>query len=369
VAGRAQVRLKSFTGDLVFDTERWTVLAPLLQAATAGRDLLDDTIRRLTPEAVTQVVLDEIGAHDVRLDLRFDGLRTSHLNTDAELVVSLDLADVVRGLYGMAERPPSLAVQTPHAELGEGGMVAWFRSRKDIARNVQGLLSALRPDRPSLDSLAVAFESDKWGDLHWYTQHYERHFARLRDEPVRVLEIGIGGYDDPDRGGASLRMWQRYFRRGLIHGLDIVPKNLTGPRLMTIQGDQADADFLDQLGKDLGPFDVVIDDGSHLNEHVQISFHALFPHVRSGGLYVVEDLQTAYWPGWGGDTEAGPGTSMGMLKSFVDGLNQAEVRDPRAEGSYLERNISGISFHHNIAFVEKGLNAEEGGPEFFRRLY
>ncbi|WP_439656678.1 class I SAM-dependent methyltransferase [Lentzea sp. HUAS TT2] len=353
----------------MFDTARWTVLAPLLQAVTAGRDLLDDTIRRLTPAAVAAEVLRETGEHDVRLDLTFDGRTTSHLCTDADVVVTLDLADAVRGLYGTEDRPwPSLAVTTPDPDLDERGIAGWFQDRKGVAESVQELLSALKPARRDLGELAVEHGSDKWGDLHWYTQHYERHFARLRTEPVRVLEIGIGGYDDPDRGGGSLRMWQRYFQRGLVHGLDIARKNVTGPRIMTVLGDQSDAAFLDRLGRELGPFDVVIDDGSHVNEHVRTSFHALFPHVRTGGLYVVEDLQTAYWPSWGGHPEATAGTSMGMLKSFVDGLNQAEVRDPRGEGSYLERNISGISFHHNIAFVEKGLNAEQGGPAFMRTL-
>ncbi|MEU7476252.1 class I SAM-dependent methyltransferase [Lentzea sp. NPDC042327] len=349
----------------------WPVLAPLLQAATAGRDLLDDTLRRLGPDAVTAALLAEIGEveHDVRLDLHFDGVTTSHLRTGADLVVSLDLADAVRTLYGTERRWPSLAVSTPSAGLDEGGVGAWFRARRDYPAAVEAVLTALRPPQEDLGALAVRFGSDKWGDLHWYTQHYERHFARLRTEPVRVLEIGIGGYDDPDSGGASLRMWQRYFRRGLVHGLDITAKpGVTGPRITTVQGDQSDAAFLDALGTRLGPFDVVIDDGSHLNDHVRTSFHALFPHVRAGGLYVVEDLQTAYWPSWGGAPDGGAGTSIGMLKSFVDGLNLAEVAGPRVNGGYVQRNISGISFHHNIAFVEKGLNAEEGGPEFLRTL-
>ncbi len=354
----------------VFDTARWSVLAPLLQAATAGRDLLDDTIRRLGPSSVVHEILAEIGdvKHDVRLDLSFDGSVTSHLQTGAEIVVALDLADVVRTLYGTQQRWPSLAVRTPSDELDENGIGSWFARRNGISDAVDAVLSALKPVPEDLGSLAVRFGSDKWGDLHWYTQHYERHFARLRTEPVKVLEIGIGGYDDPESGGASLRMWQRYFRRGLIHGLDIVAKTVTGPRITSIQGDQSDAAFLSELGAALGPFDVIIDDGSHENDHVRTSFHALFPHVRSGGLYVVEDLQTAYWPSWGGHPEATPETSMGMLKSFVDGLNRAEVDDPGFQGSYTERNISGITFHHNIAFVEKGLNAEEGGPVFLRTL-
>ncbi|HUQ60767.1 class I SAM-dependent methyltransferase [Lentzea sp.] len=352
----------------MLDTARWTVLAPLLQAATAGPDLLDATIRGLTPAAVAEEVLNEIGEHDVRLDLTFDGVTTSHLRPEADVVVSLGLADAVRALYG--GRPwSSLAVSTPNPEVDERGISGWFAGRKGIPQSVQGLLSALRPARPDLGELAVELGSDKWGDMHWYTQHYERHFARLRTEPVRVLEIGIGGYDDPDSGGGSLRMWERFFPRGLVLGLDIAEKNITGPRIMTVRGDQSDAGFLDRLGRELGPFDVVIDDGSHLNDHVRTSFHALFPHVRAGGLYVVEDLQTAYWPSWGGHPEGADGTSTGMLKSFVDGLNHAEVGDPRAAGSFLQRNISGISFHHNIAFVEKGTNAEEGGPEFLRTLY
>ena len=353
----------------MLDTARWSVLAPLLQATTAGRDLLDDTLRRLGPDAVVAAVLAEIGDvdHDIRLDLAFAGSVTSCLATASEHVISLDLADAVRTLYGTERHWPSLAVRTPDFPV-DGDLGTWFHRRKGYPEAVDAVLSALRPPREDLGTLAVRFGSDKWGDLHWYTQHYERHFARLRTEPVKVLEIGIGGYDDPASGGGSLRMWQRYFRRGLIHGLDIAAKTVTGPRIMTVQGDQSDAGFLSELGSRLGPFDVVIDDGSHRNDHVQTSFHALFPHVRAGGLYVVEDLQTAYWPSWGGAADGGAGTSMGMLKSFVDGLNLAEVADPRVDGGYVQRNISGISFHHNIAFVEKGLNAEEGGPEFLRTL-
>ncbi|SDF81140.1 hypothetical protein SAMN05216553_103396 [Lentzea fradiae] len=270
----------------MLDTARWTVLAPLLQAATAGPDLLDATIRGLTPQAVAAEVVAETGEHDVRLDLVFDGVTTSHLRTDSDVVVTLGLADAVRGLY--AGRPwSSLSVRTPDPEMDERGIAGWFADRKGVPQAVQGLLSALRPQRRDLGELAVELGTDKWGDLHWYTQHYERHFARLRTEPVRLLEIGIGGYDDPDRGGGSLRMWERFFPRGLVVGLDIAHKNVRGPRITTVRGDQSDAEFLDRLGRELGPFDIVIDDGSHLNDHVRTSFHALFPHVRSGGLYVV----------------------------------------------------------------------------------
>ncbi|WP_420854091.1 class I SAM-dependent methyltransferase [Saccharopolyspora spinosa] len=131
-------------------------------------------------------------------------------------------------------------------------------------------------------------------------------------------------------GGASLRMWQRYFRRGLVYGLDIFEKaGNEGHRVRKLRGDQSDAEFLEDMAGKIGPFDIVIDDGSHVNDHVKKSFQSLFPHVRPGGLYVIEDLQTAYWPGYGGrDGEpAAQRTSIDMLKELIDGLCPARRSD------------------------------------------
>ena len=72
----------------------------------------------------------------------------------------------------------------------------------------------------NLGNLAQIYGSDKWGS-HWYTQHYQRHFGHLRRSRITLLEIGVGGYGDPHAGGASLRMWRKFFRRGRIYGIDI----------------------------------------------------------------------------------------------------------------------------------------------------
>lgn len=89
---------------------------------------------------------------------------------------------------------------------------------------------------------------------------------------------------------------------GLIYGLDIFDKHVAGPRIRTIRGDQNDPECLAELAGEIGPLDVVIDDGSHVSEHVLTSFRALFPHLRASGLYVVEDLQTSCWPSHGATT-------------------------------------------------------------------
>ncbi|MFE3638938.1 class I SAM-dependent methyltransferase [Streptomyces sp. NPDC059168] len=122
-----------------------------------------------------------------------------------------------------------------------------------------------------------------------------------------------------------------------------------------------------------GPFDIVIDDGSHLNEHVLTSFEALFPHLRPGGLYVVEDTQTAYWTGWGGNDRDlnDPTTSMGFVKALVDGLNHQE-RIPAQDGpvspaTRWERGIGAVHVHHNLVVVEKRVNTEQGAPAWVPR--
>jgi cephalosporin hydroxylase len=146
---------------------------------------------------------------------------------------------------------------------------------------------------PSLRELALAMRTDKEG-AHAYAAPYERHIARLRHQPVTLLEIGIGGYSNQARGGASLRMWKAYFPAGTIIGLDIEDKSqFAEERITILQGDQGDRAFLRDLATRYGPFDIVIDDGSHRSEHVIASFEALFPHLRDGGVYVVEDLQAS----------------------------------------------------------------------------
>lgn len=226
---------------------------------------------------------------------------------------------------------------------------------------VDRVLGACSGRIPELGALALAHESDKWGMLHRFTPHYDRHLRHLRDEAVRVLEIGIGGYGDRP-GGGSLAMWRRYFRRGLIFGLDVFDKShVDACRVTSLVGDQNDPAFLRDLAARYGPFDVVIDDGSHVNEHVRTSFHALFEGLRPGGVYVIEDLWTSFRPGFGGviAEKAHPSTSLGMVKDLVDGLHHLEAEAP---GGGPDRLVTGLHVYHNITFVERGVNDEGRMP-------
>lgn len=212
-----------------------------------------------------------------------------------------------------------------------------------------------------LAALALVYNTDKWGS-HWYARYYERFFAPRRSRRLNVLEIGIGGYRDPEAGGGSLRMWRTYFPKSRIYGIDIHDKRPHDEaRIKTFCGSQADPAFLARVVQQIGTLDIVIDDGSHQNEHVLTSFGILFPHLSDGGLYVIEDTQTSYWRRAGGSSDDlnSRSTSMGFLKSLVDGLNHTEYELPGYEPTYYDRQIVGISFFHNIVFIEKGFNAPE----------
>ena len=227
-----------------------------------------------------------------------------------------------------------------------------------VKGNLSPWLSHLCSHDPRI--LALLFGTDKW-NVHWYAEHYKTHFDPIRKRPLNILEIGVGGYDGPSSGGASLRMWKRYFPRGRIFGIDINDKSaVQEPRIIIFQGSQDDPEFLQNVVQRMGGVDIVIDDGSHVNSHVITSFKTLFPLLASDGIYAVEDVQTSYWPKMGGNEEDrnSPSTIVGFFKSLVDGLNHEEFLDELYNPTYYDRHITAIHFYHNLIITQKGINNE-----------
>ena len=180
--------------------------------------------------------------------------------------------------------------------------------------------------KENLTMLAKLYKTDKTGS-HYYTPHYQLHFQEFRTKPIHLLEIGIGGYENPKAGGESLRMWKRFFPKGNIYGIDIYDKkDFEEERIKIFQGSQIDKPFLNQLVLNIPALDIIIDDGSHINEHVIESFRILFPFLKNGGIYVIEDTQTSYWQNYGGDSNNlnNSKTLMCFFKSLIDGLNYKE---------------------------------------------
>jgi hypothetical protein len=213
----------------------------------------------------------------------------------------------------------------------------------------------------NLNRLAIIYGCDKYG-AHYYTPHYQLHFKKFKYRKINLLEIGVGGYEDPHQGGNSLRMWKKYFTFGKIYSIDIYDKSFfQKKRIKIFKGSQVDSNFLDTVTNEIGELDIIIDDGSHINEHVIETFKLLFPKLNDGGIYVIEDVQTSYWKGYGGDSENlnNPKTIMNYFKSLTDALNNKEFLRPGYVQSYYDKKIISIYFYHNLIFIYKGNNDEE----------
>ena len=218
--------------------------------------------------------------------------------------------------------------------------------------------------RKNLPRLALLHGTDKQG-VHRYAQHYQHHFEPFRRKKLNILEIGIGGYNNPKNGGRSLRMWKSYFPNSRIFGIDIFDKTPHDEkRIKTFQGSQTDTSFLKRVVDEIGRVDIIIDDGSHHNDHVITSFKFLFPLLADNGIYVVEDTQTSYWSNvqdidYGGSSDlTAPHTSMNYLKSLVDGLNHEEFTLADYVPTYFDKHITAMHFYHNLVFIYKGRNNE-----------
>ena len=147
----------------------------------------------------------------------------------------------------------------------------------------------------NLRDIALKWSTDKANN--GYIENYEKYFEPLREEKLNILEIGVKrATTKHPHGAASHRTWKEYFPNANIYGIDIDPKTkeYEQERLEIFVGSQGDPKVMEQAVNAAGHFDIIIDDGSHVNTLTLASFKGLFPHLTSGGLYIIEDLGVSY---------------------------------------------------------------------------
>lgn len=153
-----------------------------------------------------------------------------------------------------------------------------------------------------LADLFNKYGSDK--DGNGYSHLYSILFDRIKNENLNVLEIGIGtmiqgaqssmkGYmPDSYLQGASLRAWNDYFINSAIYGIDVQEDTrINQDRINTFVADSTNADAVNELMQNLNiQFDIIIDDGNHHDESQKQTLRNFWPHLKDGGLYVIEDI-------------------------------------------------------------------------------
>jgi hypothetical protein len=139
----------------------------------------------------------------------------------------------------------------------------------------------------SLSEVFQKYDTDKGPFFHNYCRQYDPLFQRFRDKPVRMLEIGVWY-------GNSLKAWREAFPKAeVIVGVDIESRCsvYSDPErgIIVEIADATKKEVLEDLSKRYGPFDIILDDGSHVNTDVIRTFESAFPLLKEDGLYVVED--------------------------------------------------------------------------------
>ena len=217
----------------------------------------------------------------------------------------------------------------------------------------------------------MLYDTDKGPSGHGYTRLYHKYFEPLRRRTLNLLELGWGGHENPDEGGASALMWRKYFPNANIVVVDIEPKNMTSKHegITLFEGSQDDADLVNDLVEIYGGFDIVIDDASHVSSLTIKSFELLFPHLYRGGFYVVEDLHSSYHPWYYGETEAnedpnaltanGNETAMQYFQRIIHDVNYHGDGDwDQFPARYYEGNpLEYMHFYFDILFMKKRVNA------------
>lgn len=145
----------------------------------------------------------------------------------------------------------------------------------------------------TLDALGRRCGTDKAAPTHAYTRFYPFYLERFRDAPVRFLEVGVFR-------GASCRMWDEYFRHpeARLFAIDRKRRHLRNvprsPRWRGLRGDQSDPTFLGRVREEVEALDVVVEDGQHIPRYQIQCFESLWPVLRPGGIYAIEDIDTSF---------------------------------------------------------------------------
>lgn len=218
-------------------------------------------------------------------------------------------------------------------------------------------------EKISLSKLSSLCGSDK--HAHGFTDFYQKYLGEL--DPKVICEIGMGGRIPPgffgygqieeDNPGGSSRMWLRYFPNSKVYIMDNFSQvseeevntvitevvNTNDGRYNLVQGDQADREDLKNYMKNVGSeVDFLVDDGGHKMDQQQISLGFLFPHIKAGGFYIIEDIHTSEFnpgPKWGLYDDRSNST-LKMLENFQHTGKFASYYMSQEQTDYLNEHVT-----------------------------
>jgi len=200
----------------------------------------------------------------------------------------------------------------------------------------------------SVGEIFVKYDTDKGPNYHNYTRQYDELLKNFRNKPIKYLEIGIF------RGG-SLRAFRETFKDATcILGLDINHdckkyQDIVNGIFVEI-GDATSAEFIKEISQKHGTFDVILDDGSHVNRDVIKTFELLFPLLNDNGLYIVEDTECYNFPGC---IDPQYENHLQYFFKYTPFLNQCRPHDSCADPFKIQKKTRDV-FEYSIDKIEYG---------------
>ena len=195
---------------------------------------------------------------------------------------------------------------------------------------------------------------------HEYHKYYEPVLKPYYNSHGSIVEIGLGT-------GQSLPMWQNLFKHAHIYGVDKEYENSGNDRYTIYKGDQSNVNDLNDLRKSLTDKNVffINDDGSHIPEHQLLTFNTLFPILKEGGIYIIEDIETSYWTKgecYNYKTRYGykhPDSIVEIFKDASDIMNREFIVDKTNLSKKILHYdyIESVTFARNCIIIKKNYNA------------
>lgn len=199
-------------------------------------------------------------------------------------------------------------------------------------------------DNNSLMELGEVFPTDKHYQHNYFSQVYQDVLSPIKNDVKTLLEIGI-------LDGNSLKVFKRFFKNAKVYGVDLRSDTIDGD-IEVIKCDQSNEEDLNLLVERFSDgIDVILDDGSHKMYDQQITMAIMFNALKSGGIFIMEDLHTStecLMPekvmfGWGDPTKT---TTLQMLENYNNtGIVKSDyLTDEQCQ--YLTDNIDFCEVYH-----------------------
>jgi hypothetical protein len=173
-----------------------------------------------------------------------------------------------------------------------------------------------------------------------YFHVYEELLTAYRGKNITFIEVGV-------LNGGSLFMWRDFLGPAArIIGIDVNPaaERWKKDGFEIFVGSQSDAKFWDSLFLSVGDVDVILDDGGHTNEQQIVTAEKCIPHIKDGGMLIVEDTHASYMLSFGNPSAY---SFINYCKGLIDGIH-SRFPSVNASRNGLNKSVCSIEFYESM---------------------